>query len=150
MWARGGCFVAAIALALSSEARAARLWEWRYDAAEISAAGTLTTEDVPDAAGFYRIIAINGQRNGSAITGLQQANTPIPGNEPYAVDNRVRMAPPQLTKAGFGFALRDGGHANPFFADFQSPPGYLEFHVQSGGVHTELPVSFKVAPVSQP
>jgi hypothetical protein len=149
MWTRNGCVVAAILLALGAQARADRLWDWRYDAAGISATGTLTTEDAPDAAGFYRITAVTGQRNGSAITGLQQAGTPIPGNEPYAVDNRVRIEPPQLTRAGFGFALRDGSHANPFFAEFQLPPSYMEFHAQADGGHTERPVAFKAAPAVQ-
>jgi hypothetical protein len=149
MWRRNGWMVAAIMLTLCVQARAARLWDWRYDVAGISAAGRLTTEDTPDPAGFYRITAISGQRNGSAIIGLQKVGTPIPGNEPYAVDNRVRMEPPQLTKAGFGFVLRDGSHANPFFADFQSPPGYMEFHAQTAGGHTEVPVVFKAVPAGQ-
>jgi hypothetical protein len=149
VWKWNGWTVAAVVLALCGEAHAARLWDWRYDAAGIAAAGTLTTEDAPDPAGFYRITAISGQRNGSVITGLQQAGTPIPGNEPYAVDNRIRAETPQLTKAGFGFALQDRSHANPFFADFQAPPAYLEFHAEPAGGHTELPVTFKAEPAGR-
>ncbi len=138
-------------LALGGEARADRLWDWRYDAAGISAAGTLTTEDAPDPAGFYRITALSGQRNGSAISGLQQSGTPIPGNEPYAVDNRVRIEPPQLTKAGFGFALQDRSHANPFFADLGTGPRYQEFFASTeiAGGHTEQPVTFAVEPAGR-
>ena len=46
--------------------------------------------------------------------GLQPAGTAVPGNEPFAVDNLVRTAAPQLTVHGFGFSLANGDYANPF------------------------------------
>src|SRR5215469_1470835 len=85
------------------------LWSWNYSGTGITASGTFTTLDSPDARGGYLITAISGARNGQTITALQPTGTWIPGNEPYAVDNLVFAGPgPQLTKAGFGFALADG------------------------------------------
>ena len=102
-------------------------WTWSYSEPGISASGTLTTDDAANADGFFPITGISGARNGVAITALQPAGTAIPGNEPFAVDNLIRAGGPQLTGSGFGFALADGTFANAFFADFLTPPGYLEF-----------------------
>ena len=114
----------------------------------MAAAGTLTTDDQPDSGGFYRVIAIDGQRNGVAITQLQPAGMPIPGNEPYEVDNLIRPTSPHLTKHGVGFALGDGSHSNPFFADFAVPPAYMDFHAPApgGGSATEPAVRFTATP----
>ena len=87
----------------------------------------MTTDDAANADGFFPITGISGARNGVAITALQPAGTSIPGNEPFLVDNLIRAGGPQLTGNGFGFALADGTFANAFFADFLTPPGYLEF-----------------------
>ena len=132
------------ALAAVTPAQAACVWDWQYSATGVAAAGTLTTDDRPDDAGFYHITRIEGQRNGVAIIRMQPAGTPIPGNEPYDVDNLIRAAPPHLTKHGIGFALGDGSHANPFFADFAAPPVYREFHAPppGGGAATEPAVRF--------
>ncbi len=111
-------------LAIALPARASLNWNWRYSAPGIVASGTFTTADHPDSGGFYQITAISGTRNGVAITALQPTGTPIPGNEPFAVDNLVRASGPQLTKNGFGFATASGNFANPFYADFTTPPGY--------------------------
>ena len=108
-------------------AAASLLWTWSYSEAGISASGTLTTDDAANAAGFFPITGISGSRNGVAITALQPAGTAIPGNEPFLVDNLIRAGTQQLTGNGFGFALADGSFANLFFADFQTPPAYLEF-----------------------
>src|SRR4051794_15195507 len=138
------CGVAVLGLlpTLIGPAAAAQLWDWRYSGAGIAAAGTMTTEDVADKDGYHRVIGISGQRNGTAVTALQPPGTAIPGNDPYAVDNRIRIAAPQLTKAGLGFALQDGSHANPFFADPGSPPGYLEFRSLPAGGTAEGPITF--------
>ncbi len=114
--------------ALCAPARATLLWNWRYDGDGVSAAGTLTTADAPDASGFYQIAEIAGQRNGVAITALQPAGTSTPGNPGYPVDDLIRADGQQLTKAGFGFALADGSYGNAFFLDSASPPHYLEAH----------------------
>ena len=62
---------------------------------------------------------------------LQPAGTSTPGNPGYPVDDRIRADGPQLTKAGFGFALADGSYGNAFFLDTASPPQYLEAHSAS-------------------
>jgi hypothetical protein len=38
----------------------------------------------------------------------QPAGSPIPGNEPFSVDNLVRLDSPQLTVHGFGCAVASG------------------------------------------
>jgi hypothetical protein len=114
--------------ALCAPAHATLLWKWSYDGADVSAAGTFTTADAPDASGFYQITEIAGQRNGVTITGLQPAGTSTPGNPGYPVDDLIRAEGPQLTKAGFGFALADGSYGNSFFLDSASPPHYREVH----------------------
>ncbi len=113
--------------AIALPARASLTWNWRYDAPSIVASGTFTTTGDADDSGFYRITGISGARNGARITALQPTGTPIPGNEPFAVDNLIRTRFPQLTKNGFGFAVSGGDFANPFYADFRSPPSYVEF-----------------------
>ena len=133
-------------------ARASTLWSWDYSGAGITASGTFTTLDSPDAQGGYLINAITGTRNGQAITALQPTGTWIPGNEPYAVDNLVFAGVgPQLTKAGFGFALADGTYSNPFYADFLPTPEYLGFYsMPDSDSSTELAVAFSATLVSTP
>jgi hypothetical protein len=114
--------------ALCAPAHATLLWNWRYDGDGVAAAGTFTTADAPDASGFYQITEIAGQRNGVAITALQRAGTSTPGNPGYPVDDLIRVVGPQLTKAGFGFALADGSYGDAFFLDSANPPQYLEAH----------------------
>lgn len=128
------------------------LWTWSYSATDITATGTFTTVDNPDATGGYLITVIAGARNGQLITGLQPTGTWIPGNEPYAVDNLIYLGPgPQLTKNGFGFSIRDGTYSNPFYADFLPSPGYLEFYsIPASGSSTELPISFAAELVATP
>jgi hypothetical protein len=147
---RGAAMLVALSLlggAPASQADPAnRVWDWTYTGTDIKAEGTITTEATPDSNGFYRIVGIAGQRNGAAITRLWPQGTAIPGNEPYSVDNRIKLSAPQLTKAGFGFALADGSYSNPFYADFKSPPTYLDFHSQPPSGPTELPITFTAKP----
>lgn len=133
-------------------ARASRLWSWSYYGDNIAASGTFTTVDSANPQGGYLITAVSGTRNGTAITGLQQTGTWIPGNEPYAVDNLIFPGPgPQLSKPGFGFALADGTYSNPFYADFLPTPAYLEFYsMPDSGSSTELPVTFAVTAIPEP
>jgi hypothetical protein len=141
-----------LSVAIPAPTEAALQWTWQYRGAGISASGTLTTDDVPNDHGYFRIMGITGSRNGIRIIGLQPAGTTIPGNEPYSVDNLISAAGPQLTGSGFGFLLADGASANPFFGHNQPPPAYLEFFSappRSGAAdhqHTELPVSFIAKP----
>jgi hypothetical protein len=136
----------------------ATLWNWNYTGPGISAHGTFTTVDTPDAHGEFLINSISGERNGVAITGLQAPGTAVPGNEPFAVDDLVLPGPgPQLTVDGFGFSTADGNFANPFFADFTSPPGYLEFFstppftdAGQGSGDSELVVQFSATPIPEP
>ncbi len=141
-----------LVIALCAPAHATLLWDWSYGGDGISASGTFTTADTPDASGFFDITGISGLRNGVAITGLQPTGTAIPGNEPYAVDNLVRVAGSQLTVNGFGFSLADGTYSNPFYADFDTPPDYLEFYSVPGNpaLSTELPISFAASIVATP
>lgn len=144
-------FIIGIA-AFAIPANASTLWSWNYSSAGITASGTLTTVDSPDGQGGYFITGIAGTRNGQPVTALQPAGTWIPGNEPFAVDNLVLTGPgPQLTTAGFGFALADGTYSNPFYADFLPTPEYLEFYsMPNSESSTELPVFFSAAPVVTP
>jgi hypothetical protein len=138
--------------AFAFPAHASTVWSWNFAGSGIRASGTFTTLDVPDAQGGYLITSVTGVRNGQAITALQPTGTWIPGNEPYAVDNLVFTGPgPQLTKAGFGFALADGTYSNPFYADFLPTPEYLEFYsMPASESSTELAVAFSATPVSTP
>jgi hypothetical protein len=106
---------AAILLMHGQSAKALLFWNWSYSGAGVSASGTFTTNDAPDGAGFYQIVGITGTDNGAAITGLQPTGTPIPGNEPYSVDNLVSTVEPRLTVHGFGFSLANADYANPFY-----------------------------------
>jgi hypothetical protein len=122
-------------------------WSWQYTGGGISASGTLTTDDAARRSGYFRITAIAGSRNGVKIIGLQATGTAIPGNEPYSVDNLVRVGRSQLTEHGFGFALADGTFVNPFSVHAQASPTYLEFFsdprvATAGPRHSELPVTF--------
>src|SRR4026207_747529 len=89
-------------------AQASLNWNWSYSGDGITADGRFITDDTPDALGFYLITSITGTRNGTAITALQPTGTPIPGNEPFAVDNLVGLDGPQLTHNGFGYAIAGG------------------------------------------
>ncbi len=139
---------AAAALTLTAPVRAAT-WAWNYGAPGIAASGTFTTTDTADADGFYAITAISGSRNGIAITGLEPAGSAIPGNDPYAVDNLVSIAGPQLTWNGFGYALADGNWANPF-SDGSTVWEYLSVPPYPQGAGEEVAVAFSAAPVSEP
>ncbi len=130
---------------------ASTLWNWVYSASGITASGTFTTLENPNANGGYLITRITGTRNGETITRLQTPGTSIPGNEPYTVDDLVFRGPgPQLTSHGFGFSTSGGNYSNPFYADFLPTPGYLEFFSMPGSGHSELPVRFSATPVSIP
>jgi hypothetical protein len=146
-------FLPAVAACLAVLASAppvqAATWSWDYSAAGIAASGTFMTTDVPDSDGFYTITAIAGTRNGVAITGLEPAGSAIPGNDPYAVDDLVSIAGPQLTWNGFGYALADGSWANPF-SDGSTAWEYLSVPPYAEGAGQEVSVSFSAAPVPEP
>ncbi len=145
---------------IQSAAAATLNWDWNYTGAGIAANGTFTTDDTPDGAGYYLITGITGTRNGVAITGLQLTGTPIPGNEPFKVDNLISLNPRQLTGDGFGYSTADGSFVSPFYASFLPTPGYLEVFstppIVSGYQNlrpgSELPVSFsaQIASVPEP
>ncbi|WP_392535658.1 PEP-CTERM sorting domain-containing protein [Nostoc sp. C117] len=101
-------------------------WNWNYSGNNITASGTFTTNDTPNDSGFYLISAITGTRNGRTITGLQPTGTPVPGNEPFNIDNLVSLNEQQLTDKGFGYSTSAGSYSSPFFASFLSRPAYLE------------------------
>jgi hypothetical protein len=131
-----------IALAAPLPGQASLLWNWTYTGAGIAASGTFTTDDAPDSGGYYRITAITGSRNGAAIISLEPAGEAIPGNAGFPVDNLI-SASGRLTSHGAGFATADGNYANPFYADFQTPPRFLEVFTQPASMgFSELPIQF--------
>lgn len=136
-------------IAMSTPANAL-IWNWSYSGAGLTAGGTFTTVDTPDPSGFYLIAGIAGARNGAAIVGLQLTGTPIPGNEPFAVDNLVRLESPHLTVQGFGYAITGGTFSNPFFASFLQPAEYLEFFSAPPAASSELPILFSASPALVP
>jgi hypothetical protein len=134
----GLAFVIAAALvALPADALE---WRWSYQGEGVAASGSFTTTDTPNADGFYDITKIKGEANGIAITGLQPAGTSIPGNDGYPVDGLVRTEAPQLSLHGFGYALADGTHANPFYGDHFVPPGVYAFFSNPANRKTSEPL----------
>lgn len=134
-------------------------WQWNYSGYGITASGTFTTDDTPDEEGFYQILGISGTRNDETITGLQPPGTPIPGNEPFNVDNLISLNTQQLTGDGFGYSTSSGNFASPFFASFLATPGYLEVFSAPptipgfenlGEEDSELPVVFSATIVTIP
>ena len=135
----------------SVQSASALVWDWNYSGSGITASGTLITNDTPDDSGYYLITGITGQRNGDTITGIFPAGSPIPGNEPFAVDNSIGLNPQQLTGDGFGYSTASGNFVSPFFADFLSEPGHLEVlsapplttnFENFGPEDSELPIAF--------
>lgn len=134
----------------AQHAVAAITWNWSYAGDNIAASGTLLTSDTADASGFYQITAISGSRNGDAITGLYPTGQAIPGNDGFPIDNLIRIGTnAQITSHGFGFATASGNYANPYFADFKSPPVYTEVFTTSSSF-SELPITFSASPVPEP
>ncbi|WP_230967221.1 PEP-CTERM sorting domain-containing protein [Nostoc sp. NZL] len=134
-------------------------WQWNYSGTGITANGNFSSNDTPDDLGFYQITGITGTRNGETITGLQPAGTPIPGNEPFNVDNLISLNSQQLTGDGFGYSTSGGNYSSPFFANFLPTPGYLEVFSAPpltpgfenfGTEDSELPISFSATIVSIP
>jgi len=128
-----------IGAALFAESAEALEWRWSYQGEGVTASGTFTTTDRPDADGFYEITAIAGEANSVAITGLQPPGTAIPGNDGYPVDNLVRTAAPQLSKDGFGYATANGTYANPFYGAHFAKPDYYAFFSDPANRRTSEP-----------
>jgi hypothetical protein len=119
-------------------------WRWSYQGEGVTASGSLTTKDTPDAGGFYAITGIKGEMNGVAITGLQPPGTSIPGNDGYPVDGLIKAKAPHLSLHGFGYALADGTYANPFYGDHFVPPAVYAFFSDPAHKKTSEPlVTFK-------
>jgi len=114
-------------------------WKWSYHGKGVSASGGFTTEDAPNADGFFEITGITGEANGVAITGLQPPGTSIPGNDGYPVDDLVRVEGPQLSLHGFGYALADGTNANPFYGAHFANPDYYAFFSDPANHRTNEP-----------
>jgi hypothetical protein len=143
-----------LALAAPECARAAIMWDWSLAGTDITASGTFTTSDTADGSGYYTITGITGSRNGVAITGLEPANTAIPGDDPSnVVDDLVSLTGPQLTLNGFGFSLADGSYSNPYYDIYGTPPAYYEVYSTpdasaAGGYDVvEPPVTFTAVQV---
>jgi len=114
-------------------------WKWSYQGEGVAASGTFTTDDGPNADGFYEITRITGEANGVAITGLEPPGTAIPGNDGYPVDNLIRTAAPQLSKDGFGYAMANGTYANPFYGAHFAKPDYYAFFSDPANRRTSEP-----------
>jgi hypothetical protein len=114
-------------------------WRWSYQGEGVTASGSFTTLDTPNADGFYEITGIAGEANGVAIAGLQPPGTSIPGNDGYPVDDLVRTEGPQLTLHGFGYALANGTYANPFYGAHFANPGYYAFFSDPANHRTSEP-----------
>lgn len=134
-------------------------WNWNYSGTAIEANGTFTTNDTPNELGYYLISGITGIRNGETITGLQPVGNPIPGNEPFNVDNLISLNSQQLTGDGFGYSTSGGNFVSPFFASFLPTPGYLEVFSAPpltpgfenlGTEDSELPIRFSATIISVP
>ncbi len=140
-----------VAGALSVQnAKAEKIWNWRYTGSNIASSGTFTTSEDMDSQGFYQISSIAGHRNGELITRLRRTGSSIPGNEPYVLDNLIRVgASGQITMHGFGFSTVSGNYANPFFADFLVPPVYMEVFTTTS-TYSELPITFSATPMVEP
>ncbi|MBD2415194.1 PEP-CTERM sorting domain-containing protein [Nostoc calcicola FACHB-389] len=141
------------------QAASALNWTWNYSGVGITADGTFITNDTPDDLGFYQILGITGTRNGETITGLQPTGTPIPGNEPFNVDNLISLNAQQLTGDGFGYSTSGGNYSSPFFASFLPTPSYLEVFSAPpltpgfenfGPEDSELTISFSASIVTVP
>ena len=127
------------ALAEPPPAGAVLLWEWEYTASGIAASGTLTSSSTLDASGHFLISGITGSRNGDPITALEPAGQAIPGNEGFPVDDLIGPGG-SLTGNGFGYETASGNFANPFFADFLTPPTFRE--VISKPAFSEVSIQF--------
>ncbi len=141
------------------QAASALNWNWNYSGTGITANGNFITNNTPNDLGFYLISGISGTRNGETITGLQPAGTPVPGNEPFNVDNLIRLNTQQLSTNGFGYSTSGGNYSSPFFADFLSTPGYLEVFSaiplipgfqNFGPEDTELAIRFSASIITVP
>lgn len=129
--------------ALIAQRAEAMEWRWSYQGEGVAASGAFTTNDTPNADGFYEITSIKGEANGVAITGLQPPGTSIPGNDGYPVDNLVRTEAPQLSLHGFAYALANGTYANPFYgAHFAKPDTYAFFSDPANRKTSEPAVTF--------
>jgi hypothetical protein len=146
-------------LVFGMQTASALTWNWNYSGTGIEAIGTFTTDNTPDDLGFYQILGITGTRNSETITGLQPVGTPIPGNEPFNVDNLISLNTQQLTGDGFGYSTSGGNYSSPFFASFLPTPSYLEVFSAPpltpgfenfGTEDSELPISFSASIITVP
>ena len=131
-------------------AGAEKIWNWTYRGGNIVASGTFTTSENVDSLGFYQISGIAGHRNGDPIKKLHPTGSAIPGNEPHALDNLIRIdTKGQITVHGFGFSTASGNYVNAFFSDSLAKPGYMEVFT-TVSTFSELPVTFLATPVTEP
>jgi hypothetical protein len=127
------------ALAGPPPAGAVLLWEWKYTATGIAASGTLTSSSTLDTSGHFLISGITGSRNDDPIIAIEPAGHAIPGNEGFPVDDFIGPGG-SLTGNGFGYETASGNFANPFFADFLTPPTFRE--VISKPAFSEVSIQF--------
>jgi hypothetical protein len=139
-----------IAITPSLSAQASLLWDWSYTDSGVDAGGTFTTNGATNSDGYYEIIGITGSRDRVPIIALEPAGDAIPGNPSFPVDNLI-AADGLLTSNGFGFETADGNYANPYYADFLSPPSFFEVFTEPASMgFSELPIVFNAAIVPEP
>jgi hypothetical protein len=128
------------ALAGSPPPGAVLLWDWKYTASGIAASGTFTSSSSLDTSGHFLISGITGSRDGDPIIALEPAAQAIPGNVGFPVDDLIGPGG-SLTGNGFGYETASGNFANPFFADFLTPPTFRE--VVSKPAFSEVSIQFQ-------
>ena len=135
-----------------------KTWTWRYRLLDpltghmIRSTGVLLTDADPDGDHWYDVLALQGRQGDDHVTGLVPGGQSIPGNAPFAGDNKIRRLTlsslPQLSSKGIQYGLAGNSFVNVFYTDHLDPPGYREFHSRSpfpDGVvapNTEVSVEF--------
>lgn len=112
--------VSAVAVLVSAPASAA-VFNFNYTGTGITASGTFTTNDQPNADGFQLVTALTGTRNGLTLS-LLPVGTNFDG---VATDNRLSASSPYVTFNGLGLRAGNVNYAL-FFDDFLSD-GPLEY-----------------------
>lgn len=130
-------FLAILFTARPVDAAADMLWNWSYLNADtnVTAAGTLTTEDL--AAESHVITSVTGSWNGASITGLAPLHSCC--SPPGWNDNVLVPGETRLNKGGFAFAVSGGSKINLFYKN-----GHYAYEIQNGpevfgGVFTATP-----------
>lgn len=134
--------ITVIAIGLLQKAYGDTTWSWSYAGNNIHASGTFIVDDATNSLGFHEIKAISGSRNNAQIVKLYDSGKAIPGNEPYLVDNLIRLSGNgQLNIHGVGFLMSSGEYINIFFDEYTPSSSYKEV-LTTPATFIEMPISF--------